>query len=570
MHLFDYSRETVSLDGEWQAIPDQYRVFEDHPIGDSLALPNAPAGDRLDFDVDDGYSIRVPSNWGEELPEFRHYEGWMWHTRRFSWSADGDDGRSFLAFGAVNYEATVWLNGELLGSHEGGYTPFAFEVTDALEAGDNVLVVRANNERREDGVPDTQTDWFNFGGVFRSVELVPVPETFVRNYRAETTLSDGQVGVAVTAWIDGPDDESTVSVRLPELDREAELSADGDGRYSAELSLDADAVTLWSPADPRLYDIELECGGDTIEDRVGFREVRVRDGDVLLNGDPVWLRGVSLHEESAGSGRALRAADVDERFQWLGELGCNFARLAHYPHSREMTRRADEEGILLWEEVPAYWDVDFGDDDVRELYHRQLRELIQRDWNRPSVALWSVANETDHDDETRNRVLSETVEFVRDLDDSRLVTAACFAEETDDGIEIRDPLADSLDVIGINEYYGWYHGDADDMRAFQDDPDGTPVVVSETGGGAKWGNHGPADERWTEEFQAAIYRDQTDAIDGNEQIAGMTPWILFDFRSPSRQNPHQRGYNRKGLLDQHGRKKQAFSVLREFYRDSTE
>ena len=570
MHLFDYTRETTSLDGVWEAIPDQHRLFEEHPVGDSVALPAAPENDLLDFDIDDGYSVPVPSSFGEAVPEFRHYEGWVWYTRRFDWSGDGDADRTFLRFGAVNYEATVWLNGERLGSHEGGYTPFAFEVTDHLEDGDNVLVVRADNERRETGIPDAKTDWFNFGGIQRSVELVSVPETFLRNYRVETTLSDGQVDLGITAWVDGPVSEETVSVRFPELDREATLSADGDGEYSATLSLDADAVSLWSPTSPRLYAIELTCGRDVIEDRIGIRDVRVRDGDVLLNGERIWLRGVSLHEEAVGKGRALDESDVETRFEWLNELGCNFARLAHYPHTREMARTADEEGILLWEEVPAYWDIDFGDDEVQELYRQQLRELVQRDWNRPSVALWSIANETDHEDDVRNRVLPEMVDFVRGLDGSRLVTAACFVDETDDGLAIRDPLADSLDVVGINEYYGWYYGDADDMAAFQEDPDGTPVVISEVGGGARWGHHGPEDERWTEEFQAAIYRDQIDAITGNEQITGMTPWILFDFRSPARQNPHQRGYNRKGILDQRGRKKEAFSLLQEFYRSESE
>ncbi|WP_207591776.1 glycoside hydrolase family 2 TIM barrel-domain containing protein [Halomontanus rarus] len=570
MHLFDYTRETVSLDGEWEAIPDQYEVFEEHPIANSFALPQAPEDDLLNFDVDDGYSIQVPSCLGEAVPEFRHYEGWVWYTRRFTWSGPRDADRTFLRFGAVNYEATVWLNGERLGSHEGGYTPFAFEVTDYLEEGDNVLVVRADNERREDGVPDEQTDWFNFGGIQRSVELVPVPETFIRNYKVETTLADGQVDVRVSAWTDGPDAGDSVSVRLPELDREAELSSVGDGRYSTELSLQTDAVTLWSPTSPRLYRIVLECGADAIEDRIGLRDVRVRDGEVLLNGERLWLRGVSLHEEAAGKGRALDATDVETRFQWLNELDCNFARLAHYPHTREMARTADEEGILLWEEVPAYWDVDFGDDDVQELYRQQLRELVQRDWNRPSVLLWSIANETDHEDATRNRVLPEIAEFVRKLDDSRLVTAACFADEIDDGVVVQDSLVDSLDVIGINEYYGWYHGDAADIAAFRGHPDGIPVIVSEVGAGAKWGHHGPEDQRWTEEFQAAVYRDQIDAIEDNEQISGMTPWVLFDFRSPSRQNPYQRGYNRKGLLDQRGRKKKAFYLLEEFYRDENE
>lgn len=569
MHLFDYTRETTSLDGEWEAIPDQYKVFEEHPIANSLALPQAPENDLLNFDIDDGYSIQVPSCLGEVVPEFCHYEGWVWYTRRFTWSGHRDDNRTFLKFNSVNYEATVWLNGECLGNHEGGYTPFVFEVTDHLNEEGNLLVVRADNERREDGIPSEQTDWFNFGGIQRSVELISVPETFIRNYKVETTVLDDRVTVQVSTWIDSPHTETHISVRFPELNRETELFPVGDERYRAELSLPRDAVTLWCPTSPQLYKIELECGSDVIKDWIGLRDIGIRDGEILLNGEPLWLRGVSLHEEAAGKGRSLDDTDIDTRFQWLNELDCNFARLAHYPHSREMGRKADEEGILLWEEVPAYWDVNFGDNDVQQLYRQQLRELIQRDWNRASVALWSIANETDHEDDTRNRVLPEIVEFVRELDDSRLVTAACFVDESDDGLIIQDPLADSLDVIGVNEYYGWYHGDTDDMAVFQGHPDGAPVIISEVGAGAKWGHYGPENQRWTEEFQAAIYRGQINTITDNAQISGMTPWILFDFRSPSRQNPYQRGYNRKGLLDQRGRKKQAFYLLQEFYREKT-
>jgi beta-glucuronidase len=585
MELAAYPRDAVSLDGTWQAIPDQYENFED-PYADMVDEDDGMPGfsptpifdsdasaenDLTDFNVHDGLSVEVPSSFGEEIPEFRHYEGWVWFAKTFDQPLDGDDERAFLRFGAVNYKATVWLNGTELGSHEGGYTPFSFEITDELQDGENTVVVRMDNERYEDGIPNEATDWYNFGGINRSVEVVTVPETYVRNYKVETELGDGTVNVRVSAWVDGANDRTTASVAFPELDRTAELTpGETEGVFTANLSIPADDVTLWSTKTPRLYDIRVEADDDSIEDRVGLRELAVDGSDILLNGEPVRLRGIAMHEEADGKGRALDIQDVETRFQWMRELGCNYARLAHYPHTEEMARKADEEGILLWEEVPAYWDIEFGDEDVQELYRQQLRELIQRDWNRASVALWSIANETDHTDATRNEVLPEMAEYVRTLDDTRLVTAACFTEEDDGGIVIHDPLESALDVVGINEYFGWYYGDSDDMQQFQEESEGTPVLISETGGGAKWGNHGDEDERWTEEFQAAIYRGQTDAVEDSEQITGMAPWILFDFRAPMRQNEHQRGYNRKGIVDQNGRKKKAFHVLREFYQSQSQ
>lgn len=580
MQLLTYPRDTVALDGVWQAIPDQYEQFktyfeefvnDDGPVPfDPIYEPSASIeNDPCDFNIYDGRSVRVPSSIGEEIPEFRHFEGWVWYATQFDRSAVGSGDRTFLRFGAVNYKAEVWLNGERLGSHEGGYTPFSFEVTDRLQENENVLVVRADNNRYEDGIPSKSTDWFNFGGINRSVELVNVPESFIRNFKVETTLVDGTVNVRVDAWIDGTPPKGTVDIEFDELGIRAELTAADGSRFSGQFSVPASDVTLWSPSDPRLYTVRLEHGDDKIEDCIGLREITVSGGDLLLNQEPIWLRGIALHEEAAGKGRALDDEDIETRFQWLSELGCNYARLAHYPHTEEMARMADEKGILLWEEVPAYWDVTFGSAEVQELYRQQLRELIQRDWNRASVVLWSIANETDHTDETRNEVLPEMAEYVRDLDDTRLVTAACFVDEGEDGLALEDPLEEYLDVVGINEYYGWYYGDPGDMEKFQEGQDETPIVVSETGGGAKWGHHGAEDQRWTEEFQAAIYRGQTTVVADSDRISGISPWILFDFRAPLRQNEYQRGYNRKGIVDQYGNKKRAFHVLREFYQSMT-
>ncbi len=489
----------------------------------------------------------------------------MWFAQTFDRSLIEDGDRTHLRFGAVNYKTKVWLNGHELGTHEGGFTPFSFEATDALEDGENVVVVRVDSKRYEDGMPEKMTDFYNFGGINRGVDLVTTPAEFIRNFKVGTTIADGAVDIDISAWVDASEPSEPVTVEIPDLGVETELEAENGPAFSGTISIPESAVDLWSPSDPRLYTVRLSYRGDTIEDRVGLREVSVDGGEVRINGEPIWLRGIALHEEVAGQGRALDSEDIRTRFQWLNELGCNYARLAHYPHTEEMARVADEEGILLWEEVPAYHDVNFGDEDVQELYRQQLRELIQRDWNRASVILWSIANETNHNDETRNEVLPQMADYVRELDDTRLVTAACFIKDTDDGLVIDDPLKGHLDVVGINEYYGWYYGDADDMRRFQDDPEGTPVVISETGGGAKWGYHGESNERWTEEFQADIYRGQTSALEDLEQIAGMSPWILFDFRAPIRQNEYQRGFNRKGLIDQHGRKKEAFDVLQEFY-----
>ena len=580
MQLLAYPRESRLLDGRWQAIPDQYESFDD-PYSDVADEDGMVSGSPIkpiytqnesnksklaDFNIEEGYSVAIPSSWGEELPEFRHYEGRVWFAKRFTWTPKKENSRSLIRFGAVNYKAKVWLNGELVGVHEGGFTPFTIDVSEVLTDGHNNLIVQVDNSRYEDGIPAKATDWYNFGGITRSVELISVPQAYIRNYKIDTSIDHGEIVVTVSVWLEGTNTKPSVRAAFPELQHDVELLHGDDSAYVGELRMSPDEVELWHPSEPHLYTIQIEAGEDRIQDEIGLREVQVVDCEIYLNGEPIELQGISLHEESAGKGRALDSEDIETRFEWIKELGCNFARLAHYPHTEEMARKADEEGILLWEEVPAYWDIKFGNPEVQKLYCQQLRELIQRDWNRPSVILWSIANETDYSDEKRNKILPEMVEYVQTIDDTRLVTAACFASKTDEGITIEDPLEDCLDVVGVNEYFGWYYGESTDMNRFQDDPNGKPIIISETGGGAKWGFHGSKNERWTEEFQARIYRDQINAIKTKGQIVGMTPWILFDFRAPMRQNEYQRGYNRKGLIDQYGRKKKAYYVLRDFYR----
>jgi len=581
MYFHTYSRDTRSLSGTWSAVPDPYGSFGEGGEwgGDGIFEPDYGEGSfPADADIDDGYEMAVPGCWNAEHEQFTHYEDVMWYGRRFEWN--GESERAFLRFGAVNYAATVYLNGERVGHHEGGFTPFAVEVTEEIEERpDNLLVVEIDGSREDRTLPTPTTDWFNFGGITREVELVGVPRAFVRNAKVETAFEGDEAVVSVTAWVDGDPNGDAMSASLPglgaswELAREDEWESDPDAgappaegvRFQGECAIPEDDVERWHPESPVLYDLTVSLGDDTLGERIGFRTVSVSGSDVLVNGEPVDLRGISLHEEQAGKGRALDDADREERFAWIDELNANFARLAHYPHHRGMARTADEKGVLLWEEVPAYWSVSFGEANVQKNYRQQLRELVQRDWNRPSVALWGIANETDHTDDDRNEVLPAMADYVRDLDDSRLVTAACFMEETEDGYTVSDPLVDSLDVFGINQYQGWYGGEADDFADFESDPEGPPIVISEVGAGAKRGNHGPASERWTEEFQAALYHEQTEAVASVEQVAGMTPWILFDFRSPRRQNPHQRGYNLKGLRDRNGEKKAAFDVLKRHY-----
>ena len=332
----------------------------------------------------------------------------------------------------------------------------------------------------------------------------------------------------------------------------------------------------WSPESPALYDVTVSAGADRWRDRVGFRTLAVSGSKILLNGEPVFLRGISLHEEEIGvdptrhitpeAARALLAKVKDG-------LHGNFVRLAHYPHDETMLRMADEMGLIVWSEVPVYWRIAWEDPDTLATARRMLAENILRDRNRASVALWSVGNETPVTD-VRNAFMARLVADVRALDPHRLVTAALLTERDESEghpvMVLADPLAGEVDVLAVNTYNAWYSPDwpADLARFEWRLPQDRPLILSEFGADAKLGLREPGAEphKFSEEYQALYYRHTLAMAERIPTLAGTSPWILKDFRSPRRQLAAvQDGWNRKGLISELGERKLAFDVLAAWY-----
>jgi beta-glucuronidase len=235
-----------------------------------------------------------------------------------------------------------------------------------------------------------------------------------------------------------------------------------------------------------------------------------------------------------------------------------------------MLRAADRMGLLVWSENPVYWALQFDNPEVLAKAEQQLDEEIGTSRNHASIILWSMANETPAT-EARTRFIETLAARARSLDSSRLITAALLVRAEGHTKIVDDPLGKALDVIGINEYIGWYEGspETSDVTQWRIDYQ-KPLIVSEFGGGAKAGLHGGANDRWTEEFQASIYRHQLDMLNRISQLRGMSPWILMDFRSPNRPLVGiQDEFNRKGLISEQGQKKQAFFILQKAYKDKT-
>ena len=567
-------RSSISLNGQWQVIVDPYDVGYVDYRAQAIKNKNAfytnykpqSKSELVEYDFDTSGHLNVPGDWNTQRESLLFYEGSVWYKRSFDYAKKAKT-RVFVHFGAANYLANVYLNGEELGTHRGGFTPFDFEITERVKSAGNFLVVRVNDTRHKEEVPTVNTDWWNYGGITRPVTLVEVPETFIQDY--EVQLEKGSTK-EIRGWVqlNGRQLQQNVTIRIPETGITKMVKTNAAGR--GEFSFPAD-LTLWSPANPKLYSVEVSSETDKVTDQIGFRSIGVRGMDILLNGKPIFLRGINIHEEAPlHASRSWSEDDARVLLGWAEELGCNFVRLAHYPHNEAMLRMADRMGVLVWEEVPVYWTIQWENPDTLQNAKNQLGEAITRDHNRAALIIYSVANETPIG-EARNHFLSELIQEAHSNDPTRLVTAALQASERQDAsglhIRIEDPIAKELDVMGNNEYIGWYaHTIADlDKTDWSSDYD-KPLIMSEWGGDALFGYHGDAETRFTEEFQEKLYEHQVAMLKRIAFLRGTTPWILKDFRSPRRTLPGIEDYfNRKGLVSDRGEKKKAFFVLQRFY-----
>jgi len=563
-------RKTMDLDGDWHYIVDPFDGglynFHRELRADGFFLNGAPeTGSQglVEYDFSKSPTLKVPGDWNTQRDSLFYYEGVLWYQRDFTYQPPANH-KTFLHIGAANYRSIAWVNGQKVCSHEGGFTAFDCDVSSAIHKGQNFVVISVDNTRLADGVPTLNTDWWNYGGITRDVSLVDLPPQYIDDYdlHANRDRSALEGSVHVENGVSGEE----VTVSLPELDRSVHARIGNDQR--AHISMNARNIEFWSPDHPKLYKVRLQAGEDVLDDEVGFRTIEVRGTDILLNGNPIFLRGISMHGEApVRGGRANSDADAGMLLGWAKELGCNYVRLAHYPHDQRMTRATDRLGLMVWSEIPVYWAEHFGDPVVLGKAQQQLNEEIRRDRDKASIVFWSIANETPLTTE-RTKFLKTLAADVHAIDPTRLVTAALLVRSEGHEKYVDDPLGDALDVIGMNEYIGWYEqSPADADRTNWHIGYRKPLIVSEFGGDAKFGLHGPETERWTEEYQASIFRHQLPMLSKIPQFRGVSPWILVDFRSPMRQLPGvQDGFNRKGLISDKGDKKQAFFILQKTYK----
>ena len=559
-----YGRKHTSLNGKWNAFTDLYdqgrkmEVYKNRKPQDGTQF--------FEYSFEGGMRLDVPGDWNSQSPELKYYEGTMWYARHFD--APEASERDFLYFGAVSYRCRVYLNGEFIAEHEGGFTPFQVEVTGKLKEKDNFLCIEVSNRRTPDAIPAMNFDWWNYGGITRDVMLVQTPEVFVEDYfiRLDKHWAD-----LVYASVKLSEKRSLeCRIEIPELNIRQTVTTDSLG--TATISFPVMGLQRWCRENPKLYDVTVSCANDSVSERIGFRNIEVRGEKILLNGEPVFMRSVSFHEEiPQRMGRAFSRPDAQMLISEAEALGVNMIRLAHYPQNEHIVRLAEERGILVWEEIPVWQGIAFDDEGTLAKAQKMLAEMIYRDRNRCAIGYWSIANETKPSPE-RNAFLRSLLATGKAIDTSRLYIAAfdlAYFDKDKKTFVMEDDFTKELDVVAVNKYMGWYHPwPCDPSEAVWDVAAGQPLIISEFGGEALYGQNGPDDEAssWSEDYQARLYRDNLEMFNHIPNLAGVSPWVLFDFRSPYRFHPtNQEGWNRKGLVSDKGQRKRAWYLMNEYY-----
>lgn len=559
------SRNTTSLNGDWKVIIDPTGTGDWRQVW--LERKPEKKTDFFEYSFDESPEMTVPGDFNSQMVEITYLEGIVWYKKEFVNTIKSNK-RVFIHFGAVNYVSDIYLNGELIGSHEGGFTPFQFEITDKIQSGKNALIVKVNNKRLKNGLPGLGFDWFNYGGITRDVNLIETNNSYIEDYHIQLEKHSNN---KVLGWVqlNGINQPETVKIKIPELNIEYETILNKEGFAEIKFS---SKFELWSPENPKLYNVIVESKDDKVTDEIGFRNIEVRGSEIYLNDTPIFLKAVNIHEENPyKAAKAYSEEDALILLNWAKELGCNMVRLAHYPHSEHMVKLAEKMGLMVWSEIPVYQHIEFSNPDVPQKLDLMMREMIRRDRNRAAVVLWSLSNETYSFTPNRDSALIELTKQTRLLDSTRLITHVINSQGYENNtFNVWDTLYNHSDIIALNEYLGWYvpwQGKPSDTKwKFVNDK---PVFISEFGGEALFGsNYGPKDEAasWSEEYQEKIYKDQIEMFNNTPNLVGVCPWILVDYRSSGRMHPvYQKGYNRKGLISDKSEKKKAWYTMKEYY-----
>jgi beta-glucuronidase len=622
------SRRITSLNGEWSYIVDPMNngLPESSFFGGFPKNKTQKTGmELIEYNFETAAKIQIPGAWNAIDKKLFFYRGPVWLYKKFNYQHK-KEAITHLYIEGSNFTTKIFINGSIVGEFEGGYVPFNFDISKYLKDGENILLVQTDNTLNQSSVPTQKTDWWPWGGIVGDVYILETPKKFIQNAYLQLNpekFSEALFNVEMNQKLSG----QRIVLEIPELQFKDEFITNATGFIRESIKI---TPQLWSPDDPKLYKVIISTNQEIISDEIGFRSIKVKGQNIYLNNSEIQFKGISMHSEPIGiPGPAFSKEHFQDLLLTAKDLNINFIRAAHYPYTRHLAKVADRLGLMLWEEVPVYWNIDWDNSETLNIATNQITRLVQRDKNRASVVVWSVANETPLSS-SRMKFLNTLLSEIEAIDSTRLTTAALLSgseeqfkalvlvlalkgfnsqwvnpqekaifqfildqanipidSELNFSISIDDPLGESVDLISYNEYFGWYY-----VTFFTDQmmiSEGTlrklmfeimpsikissvfnkPIHISEFGAGAKYGNH--SNKIWSEEYQAKLYKHQLEMLSNNPQIKGISPWVFKDFRAMLRPLPGiQDFYNRKGLIDENGNKKEAFAVLADFYENKWE
>jgi len=547
-----------------------------------------PDGKGEQFGWDEGFTggrpIAVPASWNDQFEDWRDYLGPAWYQTRFDLPWGWKERQVHLRFGSVNYFAEVWLNGTRLGQHEGGHLPFEFDVTPHVQPQENILVVRVEGELAPDRVPPgnapgpaeqslwirypaTSFDFFPFCGIHRPVLLYTTPHDAIADLTVVTEIEggDGLVRVRLECA-----DEAAARFTV----RRHDIEILAKGPASDEAVLVVPDAALWSPASPYLYNLTIELTDDgSVFDRytlsIGIRTIVV-DGDaLLLNGQPVILKGFGRHEDFPVTGRGLVPAVIVKDYALMTWVGANSFRTTHYPYSDQMMDLADRLGFLVIDETPAvglFFDQN-GLERRLALCRQFTQEMIARDKNHPSVIMWSLANEPHSRHPAAKAFFRELYDLAKSLDPTRPVTLVSHV-----GVGEEEAF-EFCDVVCLNRYYGWYSQPGrleEGCALLSEELDALhakypkPLLLTELGADTIPGCHAQPPEMFSEEYQAEMLTRYIEVLSSKPWVVGQHVWNLCDFKT-AQSVLRFGGMNMKGIFTRDRRPKLAAHQLRELW-----
>jgi hypothetical protein len=528
--------------------------------------------------------VRVPHTWN--IGKYDDYEGVAWYFRTLALSPAVHGQHVELHFAATFYKSRVWLNGKLLGGHEGGYTPYWFDLSSSWQADENFLAIELDNRPTAQTIPgfalrlreggDIWYDWWHYGGLVRDVWLTIHQDGLIRRQRITSSISGQEAQVTSTVFLDNVSrtekefrvfaDLYSPSGRIVgKLQTESVTAMPGDRTVQFRLSLAH--PELWNLDHPVLYRMAVELRDahgqllDTREDSFGLRTIEIHDRHLFLNGEQVRLTGMTRHEDSPWQGLAETAGTIKNDYDELEKLHLRLTRPVHYPQHELILDYADRHGILLIPEIPMW---QFSQDQMKDpkvisLARQMFQEMIEEDENHPSIFAWSVCNESEATSKGGRAYIDAMRDWIRQLDPGRFVTYA--DNDLALGPDPKTEAANDVDFMMMNAYFGtwsgWEDGLAPRLRQIGRDYPTKMVIISEFG---YPGIFSP-DSAAADKMRIRTIENQLDLYQKFDFVAGAIFWCYQDYKSHRNLWPgHREGYVDHGLVDEYRQRRPSFWV----------